>query len=125
MIFDYAIFNGKLLPINQAKISVFNNAFFTSFGVYETIKVDGGCPFYLEEHLRRLLKSAQKIDLPLDVDVNTLTNWFKQLVNVDVKATWTLKIIVLGATQPQKLVLRSKCQQQDRTDNQIYPLCCS
>jgi branched-subunit amino acid aminotransferase/4-amino-4-deoxychorismate lyase len=100
MILDYAILNGKLLPVDQAQISIFNNAFLAGFGVYETIKVDRGCPFYLEEHLQRLLKSAQMIDLELGIGIGILADWFEQLVKIEPNATWNLKVIVLGASQP-------------------------
>jgi hypothetical protein len=44
-IFQLCRFNGELLPVEQAKISVFSQAFFSSFGVYEAIKVDEAAPF--------------------------------------------------------------------------------
>ena len=102
MIFDHVILNGNLLTIDQAQISVFNSAVFSSFGIYETVKVDQGHPFYLEEHLHRLEKSARMIDLELGVGVNELAGWFKTLIEVDPQATWTLKIIALGATSPDE-----------------------
>jgi branched-subunit amino acid aminotransferase/4-amino-4-deoxychorismate lyase len=99
MIFDYAIFDGKLLPVNQAQIPISNKALFSSFGVYETIKVERGCPFYLQEHLQRLLNSAQMIELELGVDIDTLTGWFEMLAKIEPRATWTLKILALGAVE--------------------------
>lgn len=102
MIFDYVILNGKLLPANQAQISVFNSAVFSSFGIYETVKIDKGRPFYLEEHLRRLHRSANMIDLKLDVAVSDLIAWFQELAQLDSQATWTLKIIALGAATPKE-----------------------
>jgi len=101
MIFDYAIFNGELAPLEQAQISIFNDALFASFGVYETVKIDRGRPFYLKEHLQRLHNSAAMIDLALGVDVDTLTQWFERLRQVDPKATWSLKIIAFGSSHPQ------------------------
>jgi branched-subunit amino acid aminotransferase/4-amino-4-deoxychorismate lyase len=100
MIFNYAIFNGELLPVDQARISVFNPAILSGFGVYETVKVDQGRPFYLEEHLHRLLESARSLDLGLDVQPDTLLTWFKKLLAVDPQATWSLRIIALGAIEP-------------------------
>lgn len=96
-VFDYAVLNGKLLPLEQIQISLFHKAYFSSFGVYETVKVDRGRPFYLENHLHRLHRSAGVIDLRLGVDVPALAGWFEQLRRVDPQATWTLKIIALGA----------------------------
>ncbi len=96
-VFDYAVLNGALLPLEQVQVSLFHKAYFSSFGVYETVKVDRGRPFYLENHLHRLHHSAGVIDLTLSVDVPTLAGWFEQLRQVDPQATWTLKIIALGA----------------------------
>jgi branched-subunit amino acid aminotransferase/4-amino-4-deoxychorismate lyase len=99
MIFDYAILNGKLLPIEQAQIPIFNKAIFSSFGVYETMKVERGRPFYLHEHLYRLFNSAEMIELELGVDIATLTDWFEKLVKVDPQATWVLRMLALGAVE--------------------------
>jgi branched-subunit amino acid aminotransferase/4-amino-4-deoxychorismate lyase len=99
MIFDYIILNGDLIPLEQTHISLFNPAYFSSFGVYETVKIDQGRPFYLAEHLHRLHKSAQMIGLELGVTVETLEAWFNKLLNLDPHATWSLKILVLGAME--------------------------
>ncbi|MCP5077866.1 MAG: hypothetical protein GY951_07390 [Psychromonas sp.] len=98
MIFNHAVFNGQLVSYDDTKISIFNDAYFSSFGVYEAIKIDQGRPFYLTEHLHRLIKSADMIELSLDVDVSTLTQWCHKLISLDTSASWSLKIIVLGAT---------------------------
>lgn len=99
MIFDYAVVNGQLMPLAQAQISLFNKAYFSSFGVYEAVKVAQGRPFYLEEHLHRLQKSAAMLDLGLDADVPTLAQWAGQLCRLDPQATWNLRILVLGAME--------------------------
>lgn len=101
MIFNYAILNGNLLPVEQAKISIFNEALFASFGIYETVTVDRGRPFYLEEHLHHLLNSAKTIDLELGVDIPTLVSWFERLVSIEPQATWRLRIIAVGASQTE------------------------
>lgn len=99
MIFDYAVVNGQLMPLEQAQISLFNKAYFSSFGVYESVKVDQGRPFYLEEHLRRLHKSAAMLELELGVDVPTLAHWAGLLCQLDPQATWTLRILALGPVE--------------------------
>ena len=98
MIFDYAIFNGDLTPVEQAQISIFNPAISASFGIYETVKVDRGRPFYLEQHLFRLLESAKLVDIDLPVKIDSMLAWFEKLRQVDPTATWSLRVIVIGAT---------------------------
>lgn len=97
-IFNYAVVNGARIPFEQAQVSIFNKALWASFGVYETVKVDRGCPFYLEEHLHRLHQSAVMLDLGLEPDTATLTGWFELLLEVDRQATWSLRIVALGAS---------------------------
>jgi branched-subunit amino acid aminotransferase/4-amino-4-deoxychorismate lyase len=99
-IFDYAVVNGARVPFEQAQVSIFNKALWASFGVYETVKIDRGCPFYLEEHLHRLHQSAAMLDLGLELDITTLEGWFELLLEVDRQATWSLRIVALGASDP-------------------------
>jgi branched-subunit amino acid aminotransferase/4-amino-4-deoxychorismate lyase len=96
-IFNHAVVNGQCVPIDQAQTSIFNLAFLSSFGVYETVKIDQGQPFHLEAHSRRLLRSAEIIDLNLDVDVDTLAGWVTLLIQLDPQATWSLRLLALGA----------------------------
>jgi D-alanine transaminase/branched-chain amino acid aminotransferase len=103
MIFDFALLNGQLLPVSDAQVPVTNKALFASFGVYETIKVVQGRPFYGDEHLERLLISAGLLHIDLQVDVSTLHYWFKMLADVDRSATWSLRILALGAVEPGAL----------------------
>jgi len=49
--------NGKLLPIEQATVSVLDRGFIFGDGVYELVPVYSRVPFRLEEHLARLDRS--------------------------------------------------------------------
>jgi branched-chain amino acid aminotransferase len=61
--------NGKLLPDDEASISVFDHGFVTGDGVFETVKVAEGQPFALTRHLARLAASAVGLGLPSpDID---------------------------------------------------------
>jgi D-alanine transaminase len=49
--------NGKLLPSEQATVSVLDRGFIFGDGVYELVPVYGRVPFRLDEHLARLERS--------------------------------------------------------------------
>ena len=49
--------NGKLLPLEQATVSVLDRGFIFGDGVYELVPVYSRVPFRLEEHLARLERS--------------------------------------------------------------------
>jgi D-alanine transaminase len=57
--------DGKTMPLAEAKIGVEDRGFQFADGVYEVIRIYGGVPFTLEEHLDRLQRSAEGIELPL------------------------------------------------------------
>ena len=95
--FAHAILNGNLLPFDQACVPLNNKALLSAFGVYETIKVERGRPFYLEEHFRRLLHSAGMLGINLGVDGSTLVDWFEPLAKLYPAATYSLRMLALGA----------------------------
>jgi branched-chain amino acid aminotransferase len=62
--------DGRLLPADGTHLSVFDRGFQLGDGVFETLRVRGGRPTELEEHLARLRRSADGlgIDLPDALD---------------------------------------------------------
>lgn len=59
--------NGKLVPQDQAVVSVFDHGFLYGDGIFEGIRIYDGVIFRLQEHLVRLYESARSIllDIPL------------------------------------------------------------
>lgn len=56
--------NGKLLPLEEAHVSVLDRGFMLGDGAYELIPVYQRKPFRLDEHLRRLQHTLDGIRLP-------------------------------------------------------------
>jgi branched-chain amino acid aminotransferase len=50
--------NGKIIPIAEAKVSVFDRSFLYGDSLYEVVRTYQGKPFRLKEHLARMEKSA-------------------------------------------------------------------
>ena len=57
--------NGKLVPEQQAKISVFDHGLLYGDGVFEGIRAYNGRVFMLDAHIERLFRSAKAIDLTM------------------------------------------------------------
>ena len=51
-------FNGKLVPKEEAAVSVFDHGLLYGDGVFEGIRFYGGRVFRLDEHIERLYMSA-------------------------------------------------------------------
>ena len=62
--------NGKFVPQEEAKISVFDHGLLYGDGVFEGLRSYRGKVFRLEEHIRRLYESAKAIwlEIPLPQD---------------------------------------------------------
>jgi D-alanine transaminase len=56
--------NGKVLPIDEAKVPVLDRGFIFGDGVYEVVPVYSRVAFRLEEHLARLERSLGAIGIP-------------------------------------------------------------
>ncbi len=59
--------DGKFVPENEAKISIFDHGFLYGDGVFEGIRAYNGRVFRLKEHIDRLYDSAKAIDLKIPI----------------------------------------------------------
>ena len=89
-------FNGKLLPIKKANLSVDNLEFSYGFGVYENLKVRKRFVYFPDEHCSRLIHSADIINLPVRLNKNTIKKYLLEFVkNVD-EDSFNIKILLIG-----------------------------
>lgn len=58
-------FNGKFVPKNEARTSIYDHGFLYGDGVFEGIRAYNGRVFRLDEHIDRLYDSAKAIDLAI------------------------------------------------------------
>jgi branched-chain amino acid aminotransferase len=66
--------NGDLLPRDQAVVSVFDAGFVLGDGVWEGLRVVGGHPAFLEQHLDRLYEGAKALLLDIGLSRAELTD---------------------------------------------------
>jgi branched-chain amino acid aminotransferase len=64
---DVAFLNGQFLPLVEAKIPVTDYGFLFAYALYETVRTYNGRFFRLDDHLRRLEKSAQLLSIPVNI----------------------------------------------------------
>lgn len=66
-----AILDGTVMPAEQAHVPVTDEGFLRGDGVFEVIRLYGGKPFALDEHMIRMARSAENLRLefsPADVE---------------------------------------------------------
>jgi len=59
--------NGRMVPKQEANVSVFDHGFLYGDGIFEGIRAYHGRVFKLAEHLERLYESAQTINLKIGI----------------------------------------------------------
>jgi branched-chain amino acid aminotransferase len=63
-----AILDGTIMEASEARIPVSDDGFLRGDGVFEVIRLYGGRPFALDDHLARIERSAANLRLPIDVE---------------------------------------------------------
>jgi branched-chain amino acid aminotransferase len=64
--------NGELVPTVRAQISVLDRGLLYGDGLFETIRVYNGTPFYLDAHLDRLFWGAKKLKMEIKLSKDHL-----------------------------------------------------
>jgi branched-chain amino acid aminotransferase len=62
-----AIIDGTISEASEARIPADDDGFLRGDGVFEVIRLYGGRPFALDDHLSRIQRSAANLRLPIDV----------------------------------------------------------
>ena len=65
--------NGTMKRRDEAVVSVFDSGFVLGDGVWEGLRVSGGHPAFLDQHLDRLYEGAKAIALDIGLDRDALT----------------------------------------------------
>lgn len=58
---EWASINGRLMPADQAQVSVYDSGFMQGVGLFETMRAYDGCVFRLDAHLARLTGAARQL----------------------------------------------------------------
>ncbi|MFA9457260.1 D-amino-acid transaminase [Halalkalibacter sp. AB-rgal2] len=61
---EYIAFNQTMIKKEELSIPFDDRGYYFGDGIYEVIRLYNGKPFALDDHLTRLIESAEKLDLP-------------------------------------------------------------
>lgn len=90
---EYAVVDGCLTPAEEAVIPVTDTGFLRGDGAFEVLRSYGGCPFGLEEHVQRLLRSAAGIRLS-EIDTRAIENDVAALIGARGTDDFAIRIVV-------------------------------
>jgi D-alanine transaminase len=93
---EIAYVNGKFLPLERATVHVEDRGFQFADGVYEVVRTYGGEPFAVDEHLARLFRSLDAIELKIALDAVRLKSVIQEGVR---RAGFAEAVIYLQITR--------------------------
>lgn len=77
---EFAVLNGKLVPLARANVSVLDRSFLYGDGLFETMRVACGKPFLWREHLRRLSQGAKFLGIKIPFTSRQLQQQAERLI---------------------------------------------
>lgn len=91
-ILKYLIYNGKVCSTEE--VSIVNGS--EGISIYEVIRIIQGIPLYLEEHLERLRKSAEILNIKIDKSNEELVSEIMRLIEINNGYNLNIKILCSG-----------------------------
>ncbi len=118
--FPYFSKNGKVLPIEEAVIPLSSLEAMYGFGVYETLRVANGAVRFMDDHVERLLASAQIIELEHSFGAEFVEKSILDLVAATESASYNLKILLIGGQTALEANLYILCSNPHYPDKKLY-----
>lgn len=79
----YVCLNGKIVPVEQASVSVLDHGFLYGAGLFETMRTVGGRPMFWDEHVSRLRESAEWLGISVPWSDAELEQWIVETVRAN------------------------------------------
>jgi len=93
--------NGEMVPMKEAKISVFDRGFQYGDGVFEGLRAYGGRIFKLKEHVDRLYRSAKAVGIQIPLSKAEFSEAIKRVVRENNFTDAHIKPQVTRGTAPK------------------------
>ena len=120
MEFNFFSYNGRLKPIAEAVIPLSNIEYSYGFGVYETIRVVKGVPYFLSGHFSRLQESAKILSIEHPFTDSVVEKSIMELIEKNGAETYNLKILLIGAPAKEGAELFIQCLNPHFPDKKLY-----
>lgn len=92
--------DGKFVPADQAAIPVDDLAILRGFGVFDLLRTYGGKPFFLHEHVDRLINSAAEVQLAIPWSREEIIHIVLQTLEKNDIPEANIRIVVTGGSSP-------------------------
>src|SRR2546421_8702952 len=88
--------NGQWLPSHEATVSINDVAVLRGYSAFESLRTYNRRPFHLDEHLNRLYRSAELIELEIPWSREHITAIVQEIIARNVYKHATIRLLVTG-----------------------------
>ena len=92
----YCFLNGKILPLQKARISPLDLGILRGYGVFDFLRTYQGKPFLLKEHLRRFRNSAENLNLKIPYSDEEIERIIRELVKRNKILDAGIRLVLTG-----------------------------
>ncbi|MCB1033400.1 MAG: D-amino acid aminotransferase [Acidobacteria bacterium] len=97
----YVYLDGRLVPREDAKVSVEDRGFTFGDGIYEVVRIAASKSFRLDAHLDRLEAGAQALEIPLPLDRAALAEAIHSVARANALTEGTVYLQLTRGTAPR------------------------
>ncbi len=110
-----ACLDGELMPVDRARVPVWDRGFLFGDAVYEVFRLYQGCCWLEDEHLARLRRSLAELDFP-PIDLDALTVRIHRTVSASAIEEGTVYVHLTRGVAPRAHAFPDPPVPPDRTD---------
>ena len=120
MNFKYFSHNGVMKPVAEAVVPLPSIEYSYGFGVYETVRVHSSVPYYLRDHVDRLMESARILGLEHSFASDSVVLNVQKLVAKTDSPAFNLKLLLIGGRTSTDANLYIICLNPLFPDKKMY-----
>ena len=96
----HGIFNGTLKPLTEINIAPNDLGLARGYAVFDFFRVNKNYPVFIEDHLSRLIRSAEHVKLPVMWSKKELKSLILEMIELNNLSESGVKVIVTGGYSP-------------------------
>lgn len=113
---ELVFINKRIMPVEQAGISVLDRGLMFGWGLFETIRIYSGKPYMLHEHIRRMMTSAGLLNISVCMDESEMARQAGLFIEAAGIYNMVLKIILTKGVGSVSNIIFT-CRTVPYTDN--------
>lgn len=96
----YVIFNGELIPENEATLGINDLSIVRGYGIFDYLKTVNNVPVFIDDNIDRFFNSAQLMDLPIAYTKAEIKQLIHKLIDINNIPESGIKFLLTGGYSP-------------------------